>query len=621
MTEPTPGPVPTPTPITRRSLLQLVGLSTVGVAGVGAVAAGCSPAAPSNSGGNGGNGGGGGTAQFNGGWPYLQSPQGNYNVAGNPYVGIPNAILGGGIYIDLLCPPTGYYHWKEGTWELFLADSYSLDKASNTYTVKVKSGLKWSDGSALTAKDYVTTFWVQRILNSPLWDYISEVSAPDDTTFTMKMNQPAMVVERYLLRSTIIPTSVYGDYADKAQKITGDFANSSEAKSLNQDLVKFAPKEYVVSGPFQIEYSTINNTQLTLVKNSTGYAANTVKFDKILLYNGETPAVTPLVLSKDLDYGTYGFPVASTKQFEAIGYQTMKPPTYSGPAMLFNFAKLSEFGNAKARQGIACAINRAQNGTASLGPSGIGAKYMCGFSDNLVDNWLSADVKGKLDTYDYDTNKAAQLLTEAGWKKNGSSWQTPSGKTASYQLEYPSDYADWSACAKDIADQLTNFGIKIELRGVVSTQEPIDVAKGNFELAIQGWGNSTQPYPYFSFVQAFLTNNYPITQNQGGKGMDFQLKTNTSGFGEVDIQKLITASGSGLDENAVKANVEKLAQVFNELLPLLPMFERYGNCPALNGKRVKEFPPASDPIALNSLYGDNNVILWMMNGKLEPVSG
>ncbi len=153
---------------------------------------------------------------------------------------------------------------------------------------------------------------------------------------------------------------------------------------------------------------------------------------------------------------------------------------------------------------------------------------------------------------------------------------------------------------------------------MVSTQQPIDIAKGNFELGIQAWGNSTQPYPYFSFVQAFLTNNYPITQNQGGKGMDYQLKTTTKAAGTVDIQKLITASGSGLDANALKsATSASWRRCSTSSLPLLPMFERYGDCPALNGKRVKQFPPASDPIALNSLYGDNNVILWMLNGKLE----
>jgi peptide/nickel transport system substrate-binding protein len=155
---------------------------------------------------------------------------------------------------------------------------------------------------------------------------------------------------------------------------------------------------------------------------------------------------------------------------------------------------------------------------------------------------------------------------------------------------------------------------------VVSTQQPIDVDKGNFQLAIQGWGNSGFPYPYFSFVAAFLTHNYPIAKNSGGKGMNFPLEQTVPGMGKVDIQKMIDASGAGIDENAVKENITKLGEVFNKLLPVIPLFERHGNSPALDGLRVKNFPTNDDVITQNSLYGDNEVILWIMNGKLEPVA-
>ncbi len=612
-----------PNGVSRRSLLQLVGLSTLGAAGVGTVAAGCSPAQPNQSG-SGSNAGGGSTSggEYHGGWPYLPSPQGNYNYVGSPYVGVPNAILFGGIYGDLIAPPSGYYHWKEQTWELFLADSYNLDKASKTYTVKLKSGLKWSDGSSLTSKDYLTTFYCQWALNSPLWAYVDSIDAPDDTTFTLKMNQTAMVVERYLLRSTIIPTSVYGKFADRAKTLVkaGKDTSSGDGAKLNSDLVKFAPKEYVASGPYNIDYSTINNTQITMNKNKTGYGADIVKFDKLVIYNGETPTITPLVLSKDVDYATHGFPVASAKQFQQLGYDILRPPTYSGPALYMQFDKVPEFKDPKVRQALNYAFDHQQNGTVALGQSGVAPKYYVGFSDNLVDAWLEPSAKSQVTQYTFNQDKAAKLLEQAGWKRSGNSWKLPNGKSASYQLLYPSDFADWSGAAKDLSQQLGKFGINITLHGVVSTQQPIDVDKGNFQLAIQGWGNSTQPYPYFSFVQALLTHNYPIAKNNGGKGIDFDLNTTAPGFGSVDLKKLIDASGAGIDENALKANITKLGRIFNELLPIIPLFERHGNSPALNGKRVKQFPTNSDPITQNSLYGDNEVILWILNGKLEPVS-
>lgn len=610
-----------PNGVSRRNLLQLVGLSTVGVAGVGA-AAGCAPAEPKSGGKGGeGGGGGGGGGEFHGAYPYLPSPQGNYNGVGKPFVGVPNVIMVNATpYGDMILLPSGIYHWKEETWELFLAESYELDKDSNTYTVKIRSGLKWSDGSALTAKDYVTTFYCHWILNSPLWSYVDKIDAPDDTTFTLRMNQPAMVVERYLLRSNIVATSVYGKLADKAKALVdgGKDQDSDEATKLNKELTDFAPKEFVASGPYNIDYKTINNTQLTMVKNNSGYGADKVNFDKLVIYNGETPTVTPLVLSKDVDYATHGFPVASEKQFESIGYKILRPPVYSGPALYMNFDKADEFKDAKVRQALNFAIDHAQNGKVALGKSGVPTKFYTGFSDNLIDTWIEKADQDKLEQYAVDQDKAAKMLEEAGWKRSGNSWKLPNGKPAAYQLLYPSDFADWSAAAKDLSEQLGKFGIKITLHGVVSTQQPIDVDKGNFQLAIQSWGNSTQPYPYFSFVAAFYTHNYPIAKNNGGKGINYQLNTSVEGFGKVDIKKLVEASGSGIDEATLKKNITKLSQIFNTELPIIPLYERHGNSPVLNGERVKQFPTEDDPITQNSLYADNEVALWILNGKLQP---
>lgn len=608
-----------PNGISRRSMFQLIGLSSLGAAGVGVVGAGCAPAKPRGNGGGGSSSSGG---EFHGGTLYLPVPQGNYNCAGQPFVKVPNAILFSGNYGDLVMLPSAFYHWKEQTWELYLAQSFKLDAASKTYTVKIKPGLTWSDGSKLTAQDYVTTFWCQWILNSPLWSYVDKIDAPDDTTFTLTMNQPAQAVERYLLHSNVIPTKQYGRFADRAKKIfeVGGSTSSKEGSALNSDLAKFSPDQFLASGPFNIDYTSLNNTQLTMVKNTRGYAADRVNFDKIVLYNGETPAITPLVLSKDIDYATNGFPVASAKQFQAIGYTILRPPTYSGPALYMNFGTQPEFKDARVRQALNYAIDHDQNGKAALGPSGRAPKYYTGFSDFLLDAWVTSTAKGNLTQYSYDAEKAASLLKSAGWEKKGSSWQLPSGKPAAYQLLYPSDYADWSGAAKDLAEQFGKFGIKITLHGVVSTQQPIDVNKGNFQLAIQAWGNSSQPYPYFSFVQAFLTYNYPIAKNSGGKGMDYDLQQNVAGFGQVDMQKLIDATGSGIDERALQANTTKLAQIFNAELPIIPLFERLGNSPALDGVRVKNFPTNSDPLITNSLYSDNLVILSMLGGRLEPVA-
>jgi len=55
------------------------------------------------------------------------------------------------------------------------------------------------------------------------------------------------------------------------------------------------------------------------------------------------------------------------------------------------------------------------------------------------------------------------------------------------------------------------------------------------------------------------------------------------------------------------------------LLPVVPIWERYGNNAVLEGTRVGPWPPDDDPIYRNSLYADGIPTLLMLTGRLKPV--
>src|SRR5262244_2585600 len=488
--------------VSRREVLQILGVVAAGGALLEACSVGTSKPA--------------GTKEYHGAWPYQVPPTGHFNVVN----GVVKGILNDGPYIDLIVPPMAMYYWKEQKWLPLLAkDAGTFDKSANTFTIKLQSGLKWSDGKTLTSKDVVTTFWALRLIRNVVWKYIDKIQAPDDTTVVFHMSTPSTVVQRYVLKAEIYSDSTYGDWAQKAQALfsSGKDLSSDEGKKLNYDY-----------------QSVTNNAQLALVRNSGGLMADKVQFDKVVLYNGETNDVTPVVLSKNVDDATHGFPPATEKQFTSEGIRILRPPVYSGPALLFNLDKLKEFSDKRARQAIAYAINRDDNGTVALADSGKGVKFMAGFSDNLVPDWISSADQAKLNRYEFSQQKAADLLQQAGWKKSASAWQTPDGKNAEYELAYPAEFADWSASATNAADQLTKFGIKVTQRSVTFTQEPIDVDKGNLQLAIQAWGASTQPHPTFSFIQDLFTHNIPTAANQGGRGMGFELKQ-----GGLDLEQIV----------------------------------------------------------------------------------
>ncbi len=102
--------------------------------------------------------------------------------------------------------------------------------------------------------------------------------------------------------------------------------------------------------------------------------------------------------------------------------------------------------------------------------------------------------------------------------------------------------------------------------------------------------------------------------------MNFPLKQTVADLGELDLEEMVVASAEGLDEAAQKETVTKLALAFNKLLPIVPLWERYGNNPALDGVRVTGWPPEGDPIYKNSPYSDSFVIIMILDGRLRPVA-
>ena len=112
-------------------------------------------------------------------------------------------------------------------------------------------------------------------------------------------------------------------------------------------------------------------------------------------------------------------------------------------------------------------------------------------------------------------------------------------------------------------------------------------------------------------------NKNLIGVNNGGKGMAFPLEQETEVAGKVDLNQLTLDSADGLDENAQREKVATIAKVYNELLPEIPLFERYGNN-MISEERVQPWPADDDPIYQNSPYADGIVTILMLTGKLQP---
>ena len=96
------------------------------------------------------------------------------------------------------------------------AESYTMSDDGLVYTVTLKQGLKWSDGSDLTADDFVYS-WKRAASEQTAADYSYmfdnfkgypnelAVSAPDATTFVFELNAPCAYMEDLMAFPTFFP--------------------------------------------------------------------------------------------------------------------------------------------------------------------------------------------------------------------------------------------------------------------------------------------------------------------------------------------------------------------------------------------------------------------------------
>ncbi|MCB0066615.1 MAG: hypothetical protein KDD77_05665, partial [Caldilineaceae bacterium] len=537
-----------------------------------------------------------GGGEFHIAWPYSVAPTGHWNTF------VANGIFNGSPYLALMEPPLFYYMWADASWMPIAGESWEwVDDV--TLRVKLPAGAVWSDGSAYTSQDVVDTFAIYHLLNTAAWkDHLAEVKAVDDTTVDFILREPSTVAPRRLLRESYMhASSVYGEWAQKVNDLVaaGKTIDDQEWKDLLAQFNEFRPDDMVVLGPYKIDAASVTESQMIINKVPTSFMADKVKFDKLVNYNGETPVVTPLVLSGDVDYATHGFPPATEKEYIDLGHRILRAPNYNGPALYFNHT-VAPFDKKEVRQAIAYAVDRNENGVVSLGDSGKAAINMSGFSDNLAANWLSEETVAKLNKYEFDRAKAEEILTGLGWTRDGDNvWMDETGKRMEFELTAPAEYADWSAAAENLAQQLTDFGIKTAFRGITFTQHLIDVNEGNFQMAIRDWA-AGNPYPQYAFNTDFRVYNQAMSGvgDPSQKGMSFPMVQQTDVLGEVDLGQMIADSTKGADIEVQKQIVGDLALAYNELLPQIPLWERYGNNPAPD-VRVTGWPADGDPLYQN----------------------
>ncbi|MBZ6003713.1 peptide ABC transporter substrate-binding protein [Leuconostoc gelidum subsp. aenigmaticum] len=398
---------------------------------------------------------------------------------------------------------------SKGKAQLELAKSVKVSDDGLKYTVVLKNGLKWSDGSKLTAQDFVYSW--QRIVDPKTAsqyaylasgvknaDKIAAGKADVDTLgVTAKGNTITFDLERSLPQFEYLLT----------------FSNFMPQK---QSFVTKEGKKYATtaatslySGPYKVEGWNGTNNSFKLIKNDNYWDAKNIKTKQIDVQVVQKPeTAVQLYKQGKIDRVL----ISNTPELYKANKNdknVTKAPEATTAYLQYNQTGKNKFlANAKIREALNLATNRKEltdQVTAGISTPATGLA-----PEGLAKTASGEDLaKFVAPGYKFDPKKAATLFQE-GLKEVGES-------QATFTVTSDAD----SPAAKSTLDYLQGSwekalpGLKINQKFVPFSQRIKDSQTQNFDIVVSLWGGD---YPegstYYDIFKTGASNNNGQFKNE-----------------------------------------------------------------------------------------------------------
>jgi peptide/nickel transport system substrate-binding protein len=520
-----------------------------------------------------------------------------------------------------------------------IAASWDLSADGNQVTVHLQPTAKWSDGTPVTSKDVLTSAAVAFTQGSSVFSLIvgtagalQEVKATDDKTvvFTQTAVARNNTFLNNLLQMWVLPDAAYGsqlpaNFWDLVK--TGGSADAAQAgaakaardqiTALGKKLIAYGPAKDLSCGPFTLQ--SVNPGEADLVKNKYFYAADKIGPDKLKLrnYTGNEQ-IWSYLQSGELDSAPYTSLTAevSAQIMKTAGTQRITGLSQVSAALAFN-ESYAPFDKVQVRQAIAYLIDRQQVQKIGEPDSGKMAAHTTGLIEDAAAKWLGQSAVDGLNPYSVDKAKADSLLTQAGLTKSNGKWMLPGGKPFTMTIQTVAGFSDWIAAGKNIASQLTDFGIDAQAQTTADfATYQSEMAAGKYPVGF--WLIALGPSTYNAYARIYgAANGWLAFGGQlshkpaktGGNWIGSPETADVPGLGPVNPGQL-TYQLSQLPLDQQKDTVLKLAQYTNAQLPVIQIWNQLQVLYA-NNTRFTNFPP-SDCECLRQQPG-----VWMALGYIR----
>ena len=399
-----------------------------------------------------------------------------------------------------------------------LATSWDWGAGNKTLTFTIRQGVKWSDGTPMTAADVAYTF--NLIKKYPAldltgaWSVLSSVTATGANTVTMNFSTVAVPYFYYIADQTpIVPEHIWSKMANPT------------TNTVSQP---------VGTGPYLMSKCSPSN--ITYTANPHYWQPGEPKIAKIQYpaYTSNNTANNDLA-NGNAQWGAQYIPgIQAFYTSKSPNYHYWFPPTVN-VSLVPNLTN-PQLSNVKVRQAISYAINRSQ--VSSIGessyepPANQTGIVTPTFSSTLDNSALSSWGNG------YDPAKAKALLAAAGYHLAGGVMTNAAGQKLAFNVIDIGDYSDWVASMQVIQQNLKAIGIQITPQNLSNTDFDADLYYGKYQLAyydqqtfgpsayyeLNNWLNSANTAP----VGKVAASNYERYSSKTTDALLNQYATTTS---------------------------------------------------------------------------------------------
>ena len=422
-----------------------------------------------------------------------------------------------------------------------MAEKYEISEDGLTFTFYLRQDLKWSDGEPLTAHDYKWTYdQVIKPENEFAYltqlEFISSYEALDDYTLQIKIDEvyaPALGQMSGLI--TPLPKHIW-ENLDWADPEANPEINNPSVFSGPYKLAEWKRDQFAVFEANENYWyhgrPNFNSYTIEIVPDDD------ISFEKMKSGESDTAYIAPERLEE-------------ARQLDKINVYEWWSPAASWSYIAYNMREGLPTNDTRVRHAINYAIDKELLTEEVMQGQ---ARRMCSiYADTL---WVyNPDVP----CYEYDPDKAVELLAEAGYTLNDEGKMVDEkGEQLKLRFLYgPNTNQTRELIAVTVQDYLADIGIEVEIQALewASYLEAKRAEDPQWDLTTGTWGGVLEPHIMYTL---FSEENIP--------------ELNFMNYVNKDVEKLFEEGGATYDSELRKQKYGEVQRIIAEESPYMFLF-------------------------------------------------